>query len=147
MSTLGIDGAEALPVVSFSHFIPQPRLYYGNPRLKAVMGCPELGRQVRPAARNRWEKLSVSHGLVTVTSPTSMGVLINSRGRGAHLWQVEALGSTTHIFGHSHLDVDRELGGTRYVQAALGYPNDRWRGDPLPLKVCDLVSSCVGSLC
>jgi hypothetical protein len=49
--------------------------------------------------------------------------------------QVEALGSATHIFGHSHLDVDRDLGGTRYVQAALGYPNDRWRGDPLPLKV------------
>jgi len=93
MSTLGVEGAEALPVVSFSHFIPQPRLYYGNPRLKAVMGCPELGRQV------------------------------------------EALGSATHIFGHSHLDVDRDLGGTRYVQAALGYPNDRWRGDPLPLKV------------
>jgi len=47
MSTLGVEGAEALPVVSFSHFIPQPRLYYGNPRLKAVMGCPELGRQVK----------------------------------------------------------------------------------------------------
>ena len=43
-----------------------------------------------------------------------------------------------HVFGHAHLDVDRKVGGTRYVQHALGYPKDR-AGDRGP----KLVWSCV----
>ena len=34
--------------------------------------------------------------------------------------QLRALGSRVHVFGHSHLDVDSEVDGVRYVQHALG---------------------------
>lgn len=74
-------------MVSFSHFIPHLRLYRGHPNLSKVMGCDELGAQVK------------------------------------------ALGSTVHVFGHSHLDVDEVYQGTRFLQCALGYPNERWFGE------------------
>ena len=41
------SGRRAVPVVTFSHFLPKPKLYYGNPTLTSVMGCLELGEQVR----------------------------------------------------------------------------------------------------
>eukprot|EP01065_Artemidia_motanka_P008480 TRINITY_DN14279_c0_g2_i1.p1 TRINITY_DN14279_c0_g2~~TRINITY_DN14279_c0_g2_i1.p1 ORF type:complete len:422 (+),score=67.19 TRINITY_DN14279_c0_g2_i1:61-1326(+) len=48
---------------------------------------------------------------------------------------IRELGSLVHVFGHSHLDVDRTVMGCRYVQNNLGYPRDRW-GDPsLPVRV------------
>ena len=37
-----------------------------------------------------------------------------------------------HVFGHSHLNLDRELDDVRYVQAALGYPHERWFGSNHP---------------
>lgn len=30
-----------------------------------------------------------------------------------------------HVFGHTHFGWDTVLDGTRYVQAALGYPHER----------------------
>eukprot|EP00854_Cymbomonas_tetramitiformis_P011189 gene11189-13224_t len=39
------------------------------------------------------------------------------------------------VFGHSHLPVDKEIDGCRYLQDALGYPNDRYGRDPLPMRV------------
>mmetsp|Transcript_8368 Transcript_8368/g.11291 ORF Transcript_8368/g.11291 Transcript_8368/m.11291 type:complete len:533 (+) Transcript_8368:122-1720(+) len=86
------DALPPPPVISFSHFIPWPELYHGNPFLKKVMGCEELGVQV------------------------------------------EKLQSSVHVFGHSHLNLDKMRNGTRYLQAALGYPNDRSDSDPLPQK-------------
>lgn len=84
----------ATAVVSFSHFLPHMRLFRGHPRLNKVMGCDELGEQVK------------------------------------------ALGSAVHVFGHSHLDVDETIAGTRFVQCALGYPNERWGPEPSgPKKV------------
>ena len=34
--------------------------------------------------------------------------------------QIRQLSSQVHIFGHSHLDIDRTTGGVRYIQHALG---------------------------
>lgn len=42
--------------------------------------------------------------------------------------QARAAGSSLHVFGHSHLKVDKTISGVRYVQCALGYPND-WNGN------------------
>jgi len=39
--------------------------------------------------------------------------------------QVEALAPALHVFGHSHLDVDACVGGCRFVQHALGSPQER----------------------
>jgi hypothetical protein len=41
---------------------------------------------------------------------------------------VRTLRPAAHVFGHSHGDVDETVDGTRYVQRALGYPNERWGG-------------------
>ncbi len=48
--------------------------------------------------------------------------------------QVRATGSRLHVFGHSHINVDREIDGVRYVQNALRYPRDR-SGPAFPLKL------------
>lgn len=37
--------------------------------------------------------------------------------------QVERIRSAVHVFGHSHLNTDRVVGKTRYLQNALGYPD------------------------
>ena len=39
--------------------------------------------------------------------------------------QSRALAPLVHVFGHSHLDADELVGGTRFVQHALGHPHDR----------------------
>jgi hypothetical protein len=39
--------------------------------------------------------------------------------------QLRRVGSLAHVFGHSHIDCDREIDGVRYVQNALRYPRDR----------------------
>ena len=49
--------------------------------------------------------------------------------------QVEKLKPKVHIFGHSHMSVDRVINGTRYLQNALGYPRERWRGCIKPTLV------------
>lgn len=47
--------------------------------------------------------------------------------------QLRSVGSRVHVFGHSHIDCDREIEGVRYVQNALRYPRDRVAGG-FPLK-------------
>ena len=48
--------------------------------------------------------------------------------------QIRRLGSTVHVFGHSHINCDRVIDGVRYIQNALKYPKDRKR-QTLPLKL------------
>jgi len=48
--------------------------------------------------------------------------------------QLRKLGSSTHIFGHSHIQRDVVLDGVRYVQNALGYPRER-RERPFELRM------------
>ncbi|MBV9775286.1 MAG: metallophosphoesterase [Gemmatimonadetes bacterium] len=45
--------------------------------------------------------------------------------------QVRALGARIHVFGHSHINADREIEGVRYVQNALRYPRDRGEVDTI----------------
>jgi hypothetical protein len=45
--------------------------------------------------------------------------------------------SSVHVFGHSHLNVDRRIDGVRYIQCALGYPHERWFGVNHPKLVFD----------
>jgi len=45
--------------------------------------------------------------------------------------------STVHVFGHSHLNVDRCVDGVRYIQCALWYPHERWFGVNHPKLVFD----------
>ena len=76
--------------IAFSHFLPRPELYRGNPALMKVMG----------------------------------NVAIDADAR--------AWNGSIHVFGHSHLNVDRVIDGVRYVQCALGYPHERWFGSNHP---------------
>jgi predicted phosphodiesterase len=39
--------------------------------------------------------------------------------------QIRALGSSLHVFGHSHIRYDKVIDGIRYVQYSLRYPRER----------------------
>lgn len=51
--------------------------------------------------------------------------------------RVRRLGSAAHIFGHTHYGWDAELEGTRYIQAALGYPEE-WVQRPFSMEIGEL---------
>lgn len=40
--------------------------------------------------------------------------------------QIRALGSCTHIYGHSHVNRDVVIDGVRYINNAFGYPSEHW---------------------
>ncbi|MBN1408968.1 MAG: metallophosphoesterase [Calditrichaceae bacterium] len=42
--------------------------------------------------------------------------------------QIRQIGSRLHVYGHQHINRDREIEGVRYVAHCLGYPNERKRG-------------------
>ncbi|HEX8190087.1 MAG TPA: metallophosphoesterase family protein [Pyrinomonadaceae bacterium] len=48
--------------------------------------------------------------------------------------QIRRLKSTTHVFGHSHINTDRVIDGVRYVNNALLYPRER-AAARFPLKM------------
>ncbi|HEX8557487.1 MAG TPA: metallophosphoesterase [Pyrinomonadaceae bacterium] len=48
--------------------------------------------------------------------------------------QIRRLKSTTHVFGHSHINTDRVIDGVRYVNNALLYPRER-AAATFPLKM------------
>lgn len=48
--------------------------------------------------------------------------------------QIRRLHSTTHVFGHSHINIDRVIDGVRYVNNALRYPRERADAE-FPLKM------------
>ena len=108
-------------------------------------------RQVSRRLRRRRRRRHRRHRTVPAPStPTTSSSRIHTLPRPelyrgyANLWNV--MGSTTidddarrwsssaHVFGHSHLNVDRVIHGVRYVQHALGYPHERWIGANEPQK-------------
>lgn len=48
--------------------------------------------------------------------------------------QIRQLNSVIHLFGHSHINWDQVIDGTRYVQNALSRPK-RWSTSTFPIKV------------
>lgn len=42
--------------------------------------------------------------------------------------QIRQVGSKLHVYGHQHINRDREIDNVRYVAHCLGYPNERKRG-------------------
>lgn len=73
-----VGEAHCEAVVTFSHFLPRPELYFGWRNMQDVMGSLRIDGALR------------------------------------------SIESQVHVFGHSHMDVDRVIEGVRYVQHALG---------------------------
>jgi predicted phosphodiesterase len=48
--------------------------------------------------------------------------------------QIRRLGSSIHVFGHSHISCDRVIDGVRYVQHSLQYPKER-TASSFPIKM------------
>lgn len=48
--------------------------------------------------------------------------------------QIRRLGSSIHVFGHSHISCDRVIDGVRYVQHSLQYPKERTTSS-FPIKM------------
>jgi len=51
--------------------------------------------------------------------------------------RIRKLQSTMHVFGHTHFGWDATLDGTRYVQAALGYPQE-WQTRRMSMEIGNL---------
>eukprot|EP01027_Heterolobosea_sp_BB2_P012225 GEZU01017733.1.p1 GENE.GEZU01017733.1~~GEZU01017733.1.p1 ORF type:complete len:176 (+),score=45.94 GEZU01017733.1:136-663(+) len=49
--------------------------------------------------------------------------------------QLRALGSSVHVFGHTHINMDKTVDGVRYVQNAMKYPREHKGVPPLPKLV------------
>jgi hypothetical protein len=46
--------------------------------------------------------------------------------------QIRALNAVIHVFGHSHINLDQEIEGVRYIHHAFDYPRwDGWSKEPL----------------
>lgn len=50
------------------------------------------------------------------------------------------IGSCVHVFGHTHIDIDVQIEGVRYVQHCLGYPDEKLGLTPFQLKEIELGS-------
>jgi hypothetical protein len=49
--------------------------------------------------------------------------------------QIRAVGSSTHVFGHSHMNWDVHIEGVRYIQNALSYPRERINREKPTIKL------------
>ncbi|OEH79366.1 hypothetical protein cyc_06041 [Cyclospora cayetanensis] len=56
--------------------------------------------------------------------------------------QLRQAGGTVHVFGHSHVDIDQEIEGVRYIQHALGRPSEqKWfPGRRKPKVICEVAN-------
>ena len=84
----------------------------------------------------RMVTISCSHFLPLPELYRGMASLTHVMGSPELMAQVTALAPTVHVFGHSHMDCDEILNGTRYVQHALGMPHDRIFGVVPKLPKC-----------
>lgn len=56
--------------------------------------------------------------------------------------QIRQLGACLHVYGHSHLNRQVERDGVMYVNAALGYPRERFISARRLLRVDPLMPAC-----
>eukprot|EP00670_Eutreptiella_braarudii_P010306 CAMPEP_0174308416 /NCGR_PEP_ID=MMETSP0810-20121108/1748_1 /TAXON_ID=73025 ORGANISM="Eutreptiella gymnastica-like, Strain CCMP1594" /NCGR_SAMPLE_ID=MMETSP0810 /ASSEMBLY_ACC=CAM_ASM_000659 /LENGTH=588 /DNA_ID=CAMNT_0015415747 /DNA_START=23 /DNA_END=1790 /DNA_ORIENTATION=+ len=67
-----------------------------------------------------WDTITFSHFVPRRELYIGRTDLVKVMGDPAIDQQLRALQSSVHVFGHSHLNVDEEVRGVRYVQNALG---------------------------
>ena len=110
-------GNEVTFLATFGHFVPLPDLFNGTPFIEKVVGSESLGEEIL-ALRDECDcKSTPGSGR---SSPAGF-----KKGRFDYNSTVKHI----HVFGHSHLNVDVELEGSRWYQRAVGYPTDR---GPMP---------------
>ena len=101
---------EAVPVISFSHFLPRQDLIFSSDDERGRFGHQGGDR----APSFNFSRVAGSVGIER---------------------QVRLLGATIHVHGHQHRNRDRVVGGVRYVSNCLGYPQERQRGERSTLDV------------
>ena len=110
-------GNEVAFLVTYGHFVPLPDLYNGTPFIEKVVGSEGLGEDIL-ALRDECDcKSTPGSGR---SSPAGF-----KKGR----FDYNSTLKHVHVFGHSHLNVDQEIEGSRWYQRAVGYPTDR---GPMP---------------
>ena len=90
----------------------------GTPFIEKVVGSESLGEDIL-ALRDECDCKS------TPGSGRSSPAARFKKGRFDYNSTIKHI----HVFGHSHLNVDVELDGSRWYQRAVGYPTDR---GPMP---------------
>jgi hypothetical protein len=111
-------GNEVAFLATFGHFVPLPDLFNGTPFIEKVVGSESLGEDIL-ALRDECDCKS------TPGSGRSSPAARFKKGRFDYNSTIKHI----HVFGHSHLNVDVELDGSRWYQRAVGYPTDR---GPMP---------------
>ncbi|MBD3224288.1 MAG: hypothetical protein GF313_06125 [Caldithrix sp.] len=91
-------------VITFSHFIPRQEMMFNE--FPPIIDMEKIKKYDRNPRFNF------------------------SRVAGSSLidQQLRRLQSSIHVYGHQHINRDREVEGVRYLSHALGYPNERKRG-------------------
>ncbi|MCS1407693.1 MAG: hypothetical protein M2R45_00853 [Verrucomicrobia subdivision 3 bacterium] len=92
--------SQALPTISFSHFLPRRELIFSSTTEKARFGRQGGDR----APRFNFSRVAGTAGLER---------------------QIRRLNSLVHVHGHQHRNRDRVIDGVRYVSHCLGYPQER----------------------
>lgn len=87
----------------------------------------DLNERLPPGRRGTL--ISFSHFLPRIdvmpgSIPPQHRILYPVLGTSGLERQIRALGSTTHVYGHSHVNRRVTLGGVTYVNNALGYPQE-----------------------
>lgn len=90
----------AVPVISFSHFLPRQDLIFSSEAERERFG--NQGGDRVPSFN--FSRVAGSTGIER---------------------QIRHLGSTLHVHGHQHRNRDRVIDGVRYVSHCLGYPQER----------------------
>lgn len=90
-------------VISLSHFVPRQEAMFSSNRVPD----PEM---IKKYDRNPPFNFSRVAGSTKIER------------------QIRKIGSEVHVYGHQHINRDREIDGVRYVSHCLGYPKERKRG-------------------
>ena len=91
-------------IITMSHFIPRKEMMFGQ--------YPPVLNPERIKKFDRSPKFNFSR--------VAGSELIDK--------QIRQIGSRLHVYGHQHINRDREINSVRYVAHCLGYPNERKRG-------------------
>jgi predicted phosphodiesterase len=91
-------------VITMSHFMPRKEMMFGH--YPPVIDPEHIKKYDRSPEFN--------------FSRVAGSILIDE--------QIRKIGSQLHVYGHQHINRDRQIDGVRYIAHCLGYPNERKRG-------------------